>query len=312
MLVREGKLGIVAVAAQPMPGTSWYTIRITASQPEWAHEAQLGSEVALTCKEHNCHGKSKRDACSTRCLDNEESACHPLSAPSWCQGGRPAAGRWIAGLFQQLRVPVQRGERLREHGVPRSLRGSLRKRPGGSRMASEGESINLQVSPSRGNTQGKGKWEGRSPLWGKYPSLLPLAPQLSQLISLENAVPLFSSAVLWRKASGRISSPFLAGVITNLFSERVWERRGILLRAAFWGNERQQGQKLRVQLSEGGSTYFTSCKNLCRSSSYKACLCLAESAPDLERRRRNKYRKCWGSAEARVSYVGFIENKTSW
>lgn len=34
MLVREGKLGIVAVAAQPMPGTSWYTIRITASQPE--------------------------------------------------------------------------------------------------------------------------------------------------------------------------------------------------------------------------------------------------------------------------------------
>lgn len=79
----------------------------------------------------------------------------------------------------------------------------------------------------------------------------------------------------------------------NLFSERVQERRGILLRrAAFWGNERQHGQKLRVQLSEGGSTYFTSCKSLCRSSSYKAFLCLAESAPDLERRRRNKYRKC--------------------
>lgn len=68
-------------------------------------------------------------------------------------------------------------------------------------------------------------------------------------------------------------------------------------------------EEISLQPSEGGSTHSTSCISLICPSSHKAFLCLAESTLNLERKKRNKYSKYWGSAEAKVSYVGFIEKQ---
>lgn len=68
-------------------------------------------------------------------------------------------------------------------------------------------------------------------------------------------------------------------------------------------------EEISLQPSGGGSTYSTSCISLICPSSHKAFLCLAENTLNLERRKRNKYSKYWGSEEAKVSYVGFIEKQ---
>lgn len=46
--------GMAAVAAQPMPGTSWYPGCIPVSLPKWAHGARPGWQ---RCHQHGCHGK---------------------------------------------------------------------------------------------------------------------------------------------------------------------------------------------------------------------------------------------------------------
>lgn len=68
-------------------------------------------------------------------------------------------------------------------------------------------------------------------------------------------------------------------------------------------------EEISLQPSEGGSTYSTSCTSLTCPSSHKALLCLAESTLNLERRKRNKYSKYWGSEETKVSYVGLLEKQ---
>lgn len=68
-------------------------------------------------------------------------------------------------------------------------------------------------------------------------------------------------------------------------------------------------EEISLQPSEGDSTYSASCISLIYPPSHKAFLCLAESTLNLERRKRNKYSKYWGSEEAKVSYVRFTEKQ---
>lgn len=138
-----------------------------------------------------------------------------------------------------------------------------------------------------------------------YHSLLSFGSQFH----LKTQCCFFSSVPLWQKASGRISALFCQELLWAFFRKSEGKKRVITKKSCFGGEGRAAGAEVSLQLSEGGSTYFTSCKNLSHSSSHKALLCLAESAPNLERRKRNKYSKCWGSTEARVSYVGFIEKQ---
>lgn len=233
-------------------------------------------------------------------------AAPSLAPPSWCQGGRPAAGTWIAGLFQQLRVLGQRRESLQQRGVPRSVRCLQRKKPWGWK---DGLGRGEHQSPSE-FIMGKYPWEGEvggkiTGLGGKYL----FAPQLWQPISLENSALLFSSVLLSRKASGGISALFCQELLWAFFLKSEGKKRGITEWSCFLGEREAAGTEVNLQLSEGGNAYYISCKNLSCSSSHKAFLCLAENAPNLQRRKRNKYSKCWGSAEARVSYVEFIEKQ---
>lgn len=166
----------------------------------------------------------------------------PSLAPQLMPRRPAAAGRWIAGLFQQLRVLVQQSESLRECRLLCSVLCLQRNSPEAKGWPRKGKASIFKWV----HLWGREKREGRSPVWAKYLLLLSFAPQLWQPISLENSVLLFPAILLWWNASGRISAQFYQELLWAFFQRSEGKKSGIIKKSCFLGEEGAAGAEVSL------------------------------------------------------------------
>lgn len=227
-------MGLAAVAAQPMPGTSWYTGLISASLPERAHGAQLGWQ--------GWH----RHAMDTGVMERLTGTLVPGLGAQWRMGRRPclAPRRWQGGRAAHMNSgsvpagPFQRLSRPSAH----SPAPPARDRGAATRMASGRDSANPHVSPCWGNAHGRGSGREEPHLGGNVHRFYHL------LLSFDSQFPLKTHFCVFpllpfeeKPAAGCLLCSAKSSY--ELFSKKIRVRRGILLkRDAFWGRRGSRGR----------------------------------------------------------------------